>query len=75
MKYVSDRTGTTLQKMMDEEGLTAQSIIAEAVALRQAYKEGRLVLVESPESSGGEEVWVEDLNKDIEASEENTEGE
>ncbi|MEC4818760.1 MAG: hypothetical protein SAK29_36630, partial [Scytonema sp. PMC 1069.18] len=41
-----DRTGTTLQKMMEEEGLTAQSIIAEAVALRQAYKEGRLVLVE-----------------------------
>ncbi|MEC4883783.1 MAG: hypothetical protein SAL70_21015, partial [Scytonema sp. PMC 1070.18] len=44
-----DRTGTTLQKMMDEEGLTAQSIIAEAVALRQAYKEGRLVLVELEE--------------------------
>ncbi len=41
----------------------------------QAYKEGRLVMVESPESSGGEEVWVEDFNKDIEASEENTEGE
>jgi hypothetical protein len=41
-----ERTGTTLQKMIDEEGLSAQSIIAEAVALRQAYKEGRLALVE-----------------------------
>ncbi len=70
-----DRTGTTLQKMMDEEGLTAQSIVAEAIALRQAYKEGRLVLVESPESPSEEEVWVEDFNKDIEVSEETTEGE
>ncbi|MEC4817101.1 MAG: hypothetical protein SAK29_28105 [Scytonema sp. PMC 1069.18] len=54
-------TGTTLQKMMDEEGLTAQRIVAEAVALRQAYKEGRLVLVE-PEStdlSSEEEIFSE----------------
>lgn len=42
-----DRTGTTLQKMMDEEGLSAQKIVAEAVALRQAYKEGRLALMET----------------------------
>lgn len=41
-----ERTGITLQKMMDEEGLSAQNIVAEAVALRQAYKEGRLALVE-----------------------------
>ncbi|WP_026082779.1 hypothetical protein [Mastigocladopsis repens] len=41
-----DRTGTTLQKMMDEEGLSAQKIVAEAVALRQAYKEGQLAFVE-----------------------------
>ncbi|BAY49365.1 hypothetical protein SAMD00079811_69940 [Scytonema sp. HK-05] len=41
-----ERTGTTLQKMMDEEGLSAQNIVAEAVALRQAYKEGRLAFVE-----------------------------
>ncbi|WP_066382335.1 MULTISPECIES: hypothetical protein [unclassified Anabaena] len=40
-----EKTGTTLQKMMDEEGLTAQQIVAEAIALRQAYKEGKLVLV------------------------------
>ncbi|GAA6621125.1 hypothetical protein [Scytonema sp. NUACC26] len=69
-----DRTGTTLQKMMDEEGLTAQSIVAEAIALRQAYNEGRLVLVESLESRS-EEVWVEDSNVDVEVSEETTEGE
>ncbi|MBW4631538.1 MAG: hypothetical protein KME30_06440 [Iphinoe sp. HA4291-MV1] len=41
-----EQTGTTLQKMIDEEGLSAQHIVAEAVALRQAYKEGRLALVE-----------------------------
>ncbi|WP_017748012.1 hypothetical protein [Scytonema hofmannii] len=71
-----EQTGTTLQKMMDEEGLTAQRIIAEAVALRQAYKEGRLVLVESSELSD-EEVRVENFNTDAntEMSEDNTEGE
>ncbi|MBR8833262.1 MAG: hypothetical protein DSM106950_04250 [Stigonema ocellatum SAG 48.90 = DSM 106950] len=40
-----ERTGTTLQKMMDEEGYSAQHIVAEAIALRQAYKEGQLVSV------------------------------
>ena len=34
--------GVALQRMMDEEGLTAQQIIAEALELRQAMKEGRL---------------------------------
>ncbi|MBW4612580.1 MAG: hypothetical protein KME21_04745 [Desmonostoc vinosum HA7617-LM4] len=42
----SEQTGTTLQRMMDEEGLSAQHIVAEAVALRQAYKEGLLVLTQ-----------------------------
>jgi hypothetical protein len=37
-----ERTGTTLQKMMDEEGLSAQQIVAEAIALRQEYKQGKL---------------------------------
>ncbi|MFL9462869.1 hypothetical protein AB0759_19860 [Scytonema tolypothrichoides VB-61278_2] len=64
-----EQTGTTLQKMMDEEGLTAQRIVAEAIALRQAYKEGRLVLVESFKQPSEEEVWVGD-NTDA-----NTEGE
>jgi hypothetical protein len=40
-------TGVTLQQMMDEEGLTAQNIIIEAIALRQAYIEGRLVATET----------------------------
>lgn len=34
--------GAALQKMMDEEGLTAQQIMAEGLELRQALKEGRL---------------------------------
>lgn len=34
-----ERTGVALQKMMDEEGLSAQQIVAEAIALRQAQKE------------------------------------
>ncbi|KAF3890610.1 MULTISPECIES: hypothetical protein [Nostocales] len=72
-----EQTGTTLQKMMDEEGLTAQRIVAEAIALRQAYKEGRLVLVESSSSPSEEEVWVRDSNADTdtERTEETTEGE
>lgn len=37
-----EATGVALQKMMDEEGLSAQQIVAEAVALRKALKEGRL---------------------------------
>jgi hypothetical protein len=44
-----ERTGITLQKMMDEEGLSAQHIVAEAIALRSAYKEGQLVLVNNQE--------------------------
>ncbi|MBU7582600.1 MAG: hypothetical protein KAF91_06760 [Nostoc sp. TH1S01] len=42
----SEQTGMTLQRMMDEEGLSAQSIVAEAIALRQAYKQGQLVRAE-----------------------------
>jgi hypothetical protein len=34
-----ERTGVALQKMMDEEGLTAQQIVAEAIALRQTLKQ------------------------------------
>ncbi|MFL9449601.1 hypothetical protein AB0758_00415 [Tolypothrix bouteillei VB521301_2] len=76
----NEQTGTTLQKMMDSEGLTAQSIVAEAIALRQAYKEGRLTLVESAEPSNEEassDVWVEDFNAeaDTEVVDETTEGE
>ncbi len=39
----NEQTGVALQKMMDEEGLTAQQIVAEAIALRQEYKQGKLV--------------------------------
>jgi len=43
----NEQTGVTLQKMMDEEGLSAQQIVAEAIALRQAHKQGRMVVVKS----------------------------
>ena len=40
---IHDETaGVALQKMMDEEGLTAQQVVAEALALREAMKEGQL---------------------------------
>ncbi|BAY16592.1 hypothetical protein NIES21_24220 [Anabaenopsis circularis NIES-21] len=42
----TEQTGVTLQRMMDEEGLSAQHIVAEAIALRQAYKQGQLVHAE-----------------------------
>ncbi|BAY94156.1 MULTISPECIES: hypothetical protein [unclassified Tolypothrix] len=41
-----EHTGVTLQNMIDTEGLSAQQIVAEAIALRKAYKEGLLVVVE-----------------------------
>lgn len=41
-----EHTGVALQSMIDKEGLSAQQIVAEAIALRKAYKEGRLVVVE-----------------------------
>ncbi len=37
-------TGVTLQAMMDSEGISAQSIVTEAIALRSAYIEGKLIL-------------------------------
>ncbi|MBD2448683.1 hypothetical protein H6G76_16290 [Nostoc sp. FACHB-152] len=42
----NEQTGVILQRMMDEEGLSAQNIVAEAIALRQAYKAGQLVRTE-----------------------------
>ena len=42
--------------MMDEKGLTAQQIVAEAIALRKAMKEGRLVEVsENPQTEYADE--------------------
>jgi hypothetical protein len=41
-----ERTGVTLQQMMDSEGLTAQQIVGEGISLRQAYQQGRLMLVD-----------------------------
>ncbi len=43
---VGETTGTTLQKMIDEEGLLPQQIVAEAIALRLAYQQGRIKFVE-----------------------------
>ncbi|GAB1541638.1 hypothetical protein NUACC21_43100 [Scytonema sp. NUACC21] len=58
----NEQTGTTLQKMVDEEGLTVQQIIAEAIALRQAYIEGRLVYVEPVTSGDSEEDSTSSIN-------------
>lgn len=43
---VDETTGTTLQNMIDEEGLLPQQIVAEAIALRLAYHQGRIKFVE-----------------------------
>jgi hypothetical protein len=48
----NEQTGTTLQRMMDEEGLSVQNIVAEAIALRQAYKQGQLVMAEKANEAG-----------------------
>ncbi|MEB3218570.1 MAG: hypothetical protein VKN72_20365 [Nostocales cyanobacterium 94392] len=59
-----EETGVALQRMMDSEGKTAQQIIAEAVALRQAFIEGRLVVCENQESQDMEDVKVSDDETD-----------
>jgi len=41
-----EQTGLVLQQMIESEGLTVQAIIRDAIALRQAYKQGRLIEVE-----------------------------
>ena len=46
-----ERTGVTLQRMMDKEGLLPQQIVAEAISLRQALKEGRLIMVTDASST------------------------
>ena len=46
-----ERTGVTLQRMIDEEGLLPQKIVAEAISLRQALKEGRLIMVTDTSST------------------------
>jgi hypothetical protein len=42
-----EQTGLVLQQMIESESLTAQAVIRDAIALRQAYKEGRLVEVKN----------------------------
>jgi hypothetical protein len=42
-----EEAGVTLQEMMEQEGLTAQKIVAEGLCLRQALKVGQLTWVSS----------------------------
>jgi len=42
-----EQTGLMLQQMIESEGLTVQAIVRDAIALRKAHKEGRLVEVEN----------------------------
>ncbi len=63
-----EQTGLALQQMIESEGLTAQAIVREAIALRaealcaialrQAYKAGRLVEIENPSLDVEEETDV-----------------
>lgn len=44
--YEDDQyTGTSIQKAMDSEGITAQKIVREAAALREAFKLGAIQLI------------------------------
>ncbi len=71
-----ETTGVTLQKMMDEEGKSAQQIVAEALELRQAMKEGRLVVVSQEVGQKDESLEIESqqlIYEDISDSEPNFE--
>ncbi|BAY85916.1 hypothetical protein NIES267_54220 [Calothrix parasitica NIES-267] len=50
--------GVALQRMMDEEGKSAQQIIAEALELRQAMKEGRLNINVESQNQATEDIEV-----------------
>ena len=65
------RTGTLLQRMVDEEGLSAQQIVAEAIALRQAFKEGRLIMVEDASQLQSDSSFTD--NEDIKTTDNITE--
>lgn len=56
-----ETTGVALQQMMDEEGLTAQEIVAEALALRQAIKEGRLNVESQNQATEDIEVTISEV--------------
>jgi hypothetical protein len=47
-------TGTRIQRMMDEEGLTAQQIVAEGISLREAFTQGRLIFISPVDTSDGD---------------------
>lgn len=62
-------TGVALQRMMDSEGKTAQQIIAESIALRQAALEGRLVEVSQTPETENIEVKTQDFTQSNESIE------
>jgi hypothetical protein len=45
-----EETGMTIQRMMDEEGITSQRVVIESVSLRQAFLEGRIIILDSPQN-------------------------
>ena len=53
-----ETTGVALQRMIDEEGKSAQQIVAEALALRQAMKEGRLNVNVESQNQATEDIEV-----------------
>jgi hypothetical protein len=62
-------TGTRIQRMMDEEGLTAQQIVAEGISLREAFTQGRLIFISPVETSDGaseamvnEDAWEQECS-------------
>ncbi|MBA3921700.1 MAG: hypothetical protein H0X31_08365, partial [Nostocaceae cyanobacterium] len=64
-----EQTGLVLQQMIESEGLTAQAVIRDAIALRQAYKEGRLVEAENLSLDIEEEFEVADFQNEAEFGE------
>jgi len=39
--------GVVIQRMIDEEGITSQKLVGEAISLLQAVKEGRIIIIEN----------------------------
>jgi hypothetical protein len=66
----SDRqTGMIIQKEIDENGTVAQTLIREAVALWQAFKDGKLAFVEDIVGEECQDVTTDNLSNEVETEE------
>jgi hypothetical protein len=50
-----EEVGVAIQRMMEKEGKTAQSIVSEGISLREAFTQGRLIFIDPPSENSTSE--------------------